>query len=190
MQEERKYSATSWAKEVAAALGAGWTAEPGHADDDARLIGPGGITLHAAADRYGARGRVELRWSVPDKLRSHAPYKTITRKEITVAYDKPAVRSAADITRRLLPGLAELLADLTERKAKSDAEDAEDAAYLGELAEILGEHNVRNDDNRAVRFGSYGNKITLSGDECSIELRLSLDRTRALAHWLAARGPE
>lgn len=184
--------ALPWAAAVAAELGEGWSTEPGSYDDLAFLVGPDGERVFAHVGGYLMAGRVELSWSIPGELKDHAEGEP-TRRKITVSDEKPPFMVARDLKRRLLPGLARLVALLEQRQTHSDRAAAERAAFLEEITKILGGHVLDYAPDRC-RFGDYrdlptGEVLVLS-NEVSMDLRVTREQARVIALALAAFGDE
>ena len=188
--EDDEMTMTPWGVAVVAALGTGWTVQPSHWGNEShiRLFGPRGQRPHAHGGGYQMAGRVALSWDIPSELSTHAPYEMATHKRITVSADKAPTVVARDITRRLLPGLLELLARLRDRKAASDKAAAETAAYLAELAGILGAR-VSNMHDHSASFGTYddgGNvEVYHNDDIAQITVRLPRETVRGVARAIA-----
>jgi hypothetical protein len=186
--------AMPWAVAVAAELGDGWKAEQRHYEDSAYLVGPDGERVHVHAGGYLMDGRVELSWSIPQELTEHSRHNEVTRKKITVSDQKPPFMVAKDLKRRLLPGLARLVAQLDDRRTTSDKANAERAAFLEEITKVLAGEVLQYAADRC-RFGDYnelpvGEVRVLSGE---VEMELRVTRTQALTIALvlaAMRGGE
>ncbi|HEY0578625.1 MAG TPA: hypothetical protein VGD73_31360 [Pseudonocardia sp.] len=182
-------NATPWALAVAAELGDRWTAQPGRGNgQSAHLVGPKGARVHVVMGGYQLAGRVELSWRLPPELTEHAPSGTVTNRKITVADSTSPRLVARDITRRLLPGLVELLELVTQRKADSDKADVERDAFLDEINSILGGEKLTYAVDR-LRFGSYNvlptGDVRVMPSDVEMELRLTRDQTKVIAWALA-----
>lgn len=180
--------ALPWAVAVAAELGEGWTAEPGHYDDTANLVGPDGERVHVHVGGYLMEGRAELSWSISPELKEHSHYNEATRKKITVSAEKAPALVAGDLTRRLLPGLARLVAQLAQRRFDSDRASAERATFLEDVTKVLGGEVLTYAVDRC-RFGNYRElptgEVRVMSDEVEMELRLTREQARAVAQLLA-----
>lgn len=87
------------AREIARALGDGWTSElqPEYGFPAAWLHGPSGAKLHLVAGPFTAPGRLVINGSLDHQY----VYGAERNQEITVSLSKPAATVARDITRRL-----------------------------------------------------------------------------------------
>jgi hypothetical protein len=183
--------ALPWAAAVAAELGEGWTAEPGTYDDKAFLVGPDGERVFAHVGGYLMDGRVELAWSIPAELKEHSRHNEATRKKITVSDAKAPNLVAGDITRRLLPGLARLVAQLVQRRTDSDKASAERSVFLEDVTKILGGEVLQYAVDRC-RFGDYRElptgEVRVMSEDVEMELRLTRVQARAVALLLAKLG--
>jgi hypothetical protein len=180
-------NATPWALAVAAELGDQWTARSGNGQS-AHLVGPKGARVHVVMGGYQLAGRVQLSWRLPRELTEHAPNGTVTNRKITVADSTSPRLVARDITRRLLPGLVELLELVTQRKADSDKADVERDAFLDEINSIVGGEKLTYAVDR-LRFGSYNalptGDVRVMHSDVEMELRLTRDQTKVIAWALA-----
>ena len=113
-------------REIADALGAGWTAEPAPEHRAAYLDGPDSARVCVMVDwqkpeRFIVSGEIPTPYA-----RRRYDYK---RAEITVSRSKGAAKIARDITTRLMPAyLPKLSASLED--------EARHAGYVGNVAEI------------------------------------------------------
>ena len=138
---ERMVTAPGWTAALAARMGQGWRCEVLDANtygiDRARLRGPGGQRVFVRFGGHRNGGRVALSWDIAAELTQHAYGDTI-RRAITVAQAKPIDQVAREVTRRLLPGLAELIDVLTERARAADQACADRDTYLARMARLVG----------------------------------------------------
>jgi hypothetical protein len=125
-------------RKIAEALGNGWTAQPGHHSDDTYLSGPDGESIHLLFSGYGNHRRIQIAGSAEPEMYEHIPYNTHMPK-ITVSEDKPAIRIAGDIERRLLPLYRPLLVELFERKRSRDTFQRESNMLAQLLLGALGD---------------------------------------------------
>lgn len=174
--------AITWAKEVAAELGEDWSATPGHWSngEDAHLTGPDGQKLHVRMGGYQLAGRVAIAWSIERELTKHERYQESSNKSITVSDEKTATAAAKDITRRLLPGLADMVASLAARKQDSDDTAARLDRFMDKIAGLLNGEVRRDRWDRdshkpEVSFGSYdhGGKVKSYYDD-TVEITVRL----------------
>jgi hypothetical protein len=172
--------------EIAAMMGAGWSAEPSPHDHmrnvQAILKGPQGelVTVkfsHSAPGRLLVRGRFGSDLMLPSDARVH---------EITVSRERSAGEIAGDITRRLLPGYRELLATLTAAKVERDRFDASVRAVVAQLAAIVGLDKVHGAHDAP---GVYIDANGIKGDayvERGGTVRFEITMTAAVGLRLAA----
>ena len=134
-------TAPAWTAALAERMGQGWRCEVLDANtygtDRARLRGPGGQRVFVRVGGHRNGGRVALSWDIAGELTQHA-HGDATRRAITVAAAKPIEQVAREVTRRLLPGLAELIAVLSERAQADDQARADRDAYLARIARLVG----------------------------------------------------
>lgn len=192
------------ARDVAAALGAGWSAQPGRqgGNRDARLVGPGDVWIHMRGGGYLHPGRLVLGDSLGDldKYARGAPeYKQF--RKITVSPDKTPAQIAADIRRRLLPGLAALFEAARKRKAASGAANARQRAIgdqlvagMGPAAGLQMEGRYRKDPDPKwtgrIELGKYGDVITgnvLVQHDTDVHFTIEVRAAPDVAARLAAR---
>lgn len=186
----------SWGNEVAAALGDGWkvteTEENRYAYPHVNLAGPDGMRI--SAERGRDVGRISISWDIPHELREHRGYREDTRKEITISEDKTPARAAGDITRRLLPGLTDMTAQLTIRRARHLAQEREQADYLAGLATLLKAPARSSHRTDEVRFSKHTNggyeyygtvEYHSGGSTAKLTLELSPENMRLVAEFVA-----
>jgi len=195
--DEKDVRAVPWAEPVAAELGKdldkGWTVESSSQYDRATLVGPHDVRLNVATapehHSPAQRDRVTVSWFVPHELRDFTRGKAEDHRMITLSASKPAFAAAKDIKRRLLPGLVEALEAIRLRKVARDEAAADRQAFLAELVTILDGTRLAHAVDR-LEFGRYSDKlpngeIRVMSGEVEVELRLTRDQTRAVAHLLA-----
>lgn len=183
MSNEEWVKAVEWATPVAAALGDGWSVRAGHWDSggDAFMDGPDGQSLHVRTQTSYQlpAGKVALSWSVERELYDHSRYDESTHKNIRLAAGKSPGTATREITRRLLPGLAELVATLSDRKVRSEQREADINTAMYRFAEALGSgaqfHVAGRMSSGATRqrpevhLGSYANGVKAEGYGDTIE---------------------
>jgi hypothetical protein len=174
-------------REIAAALGEGWTPEHKAGEQGFRaawIDGPDSQRIAVVVD-WRNHDRLEIRGDIPTPY-DRRRYDYVSA-EITVSRDKGAAKIAADITRRLLPDYLPKLAESleTERQhAAYVANVAENAAGLEAVASGI----LRPVDHRSTETSKayslnladgYGS-ATVMGSSVTLELN-------AIAPALAAR---
>jgi hypothetical protein len=184
---------------IAAAMGAGWHATPGHYSvaQDAFLCGPDGSAIHAEAVAihieavtWTGSPRLVLSGHFDNRVHEQAP--NAREHKITVSSKRTPDQIAADVRRRLLPDYQLALTDAVERKLRTDKERAARDQLAADLAAALGttvdERRVQPNDNlREVRIGRFGHglnggaRVTGSNDD----VKLSLNVPAAVAVRLA-----
>ena len=173
-------------REIAAALGEGWTVEPvtsGHRA--ATLTGPDSQALTLCVD-WRHTDRLEIRGDIPTPYdRRQYDYRPA---EITVSRDKGAAKIAADITRRLLPDyLPKLAASLEVERAHSEYVDSvtNTAGYLetaaGRVLSPMTHRSSETSKEYSLRLShGYGN-ATVRADSVSLELNgITPDQARRI----------
>jgi hypothetical protein len=132
------YSWQEYITLIANALGEGWSRGTKYDDTDcdrrAVIVGPNSQELFLFNTR-AAKGRLYISGSLPQGC--DWPYKA-DRPDITVAITKCATDVAKDITRRLLPRYAPILAKALEAKRDRDNFEAVRAALAAEVAAVVG----------------------------------------------------
>jgi hypothetical protein len=133
------------ASEIAAAMGEGWSVQPGYGRRDAHLAGPDNIRLHVQWG-YGNVDRMTISGSLPDELSEHRKYSSGREPEIGVSTSKTPAQIARDIRRRLLPDFAAMTAAAIERRRESDDAYAAQDMLAAELAALLGAGTFRHEN--------------------------------------------
>ncbi len=145
--------------------------------------------IHADRPAYltrpdGARLVIRPSWRRPERVRIIAGYPSgkaahdLTRHEITVAASRGPQTIAVEITRRLLPAYERDLATLSDRLAKTAADDAMRAEFVKRLLTILPGATLHEDDRRSVIHWTAGNargSISAHDDAatCHIEIEMA-----------------
>ncbi|MDA3643799.1 hypothetical protein LZ318_11830 [Saccharopolyspora indica] len=139
------------ARKIAAELGDGWQATEGSAPSNniARLVHSTGATLHLST--HGWRKSDEGKLGITASLQQYGKvteYREPTH-EIKVSYNKKTpAQIAQDIKRRLLPNYQKRLAELAELQAQYDEHEAEQEAFIRDLAATLGDAARRSSFSR------------------------------------------
>jgi len=180
---------------VAAELGAGWAVSAGYRGDgsDARLTADG-VSVHLMTDSWGHRDRYVFSGDLPRDARDFLHYRA-TVPEITTAPTKTPAQIAADIRRRLLPGLVPLTALVLTAKAEHDAAETARGELAAELAALMGgtvyRPTHRQDGEPVAELGRYGDPLRVrvktnhGGAGATFEIDCGADIARTLARAIA-----
>lgn len=126
-------------------LGAGWKVATPKDDDSffdnrVEFLGPDSAKLYLSVDGYRNLGKVHVSASHQDHdAHKHVPYKE-SYPSINVSNSKSAVQIAADIKRRVFPGMFALLAKVNERIAAANAYVDTTIANAAQLAAAVRGH--------------------------------------------------
>lgn len=183
------------ATRVAEALGPGWTAE--HSSQGLRrtaLHGPGGQCLNLAhgddSHRRSERGRIQITAGYGDLARHLTTAEG--HQQITVAASHTPARTAAEISRRLLPEHRALLASCRDRARRDGLARTRRNQVLTHISHRLVSATPVGEDR--LRFGSVDDlvsgevRVRTSGDvewkfavnaDLALELAAVLGRSRA-----------
>lgn len=190
MSEPRAFTL---AREIAPALGDGWTVDDDREPYDwaAFINGPNGATVRIGVDRYGSpeSGKVECYAFLPNGSRDVLRYDENGRHVINVSESRGAAVIAREIARRLLPAYLEQLADVNGRIARQNAAATLRAETIESLArDFKGSVASNGHKPNEARFGhgsrDYYGSVEIRHDSKSVDLEihgLPVDLARKIA---------
>lgn len=178
-----------FARDLAEALGAEWTLEPGDRDRHPTLRHAAGYGFLLTGPGWSGKGKRSVHAHYPRdaKGQESRPYfsswDNLKDPGISFSDTKPAAQAAKDITRRFLPAYLPLwekqlaLVTANNNYRQKRALDAEAAAFLihGTVGEDRDGQAIVNVPYRGEDNGPRVTKVELNADSVTVTLNLSLN---------------
>lgn len=172
------------ARAIAVALGDGWDAKNGYADDgrDAFLFRASGELIHLTRDGYRQSGRIEIMGTGEPELSDHWPHDRARqgrrRHQITVSTTKTPDQIARDISRRLLPEYLAAFDTAVAAKRVADEWETARQRLVNEIIDTLDGKATPPHCRGDVEFGDWHSNseinghVTVSGSDAKLEIRV------------------